>query len=125
MDNIATNFEQLYNKAVLYTKTSLELAKLKAIDKTSDIISSLAVIISISMIVAMFTLFLNIGIALWIGEILNNLSLGFLIISGFYVIVAIIVYVLRKSLIKEPIDNLIVSKLLETKNRENDITNLK
>ena len=125
MDNIATNFEQLYNKAVLYTKTSLELAKLKAIDKTSDIISSLAVIISISMIVAMFTLFLNIGIALWIGEILNTLSLGFLIISGFYVIVAIIVYVLRKSLIKEPIDNLIVSKLLETKNRENDITNLK
>jgi len=125
MDNIATNFEQLYNKAVLYTKTSLELAKLKAIDKTSDIISSLAVIISISMIVAMFTLFLNIGIALWIGEILNNMSLGFLIISGFYVIVAIIVYVLRKSLIKEPIDNLIVSKLLETKNRENDITNLK
>lgn len=125
MDNIATNFEQLYNKAVLYTKTSLELAKLKAIDKTSDIISSLAVIISISMIVAMFTLFLNIGIALWIGEMLNNMSLGFLIISGFYVIVAIIVYVLRKSLIKEPIDNLIVSKLLETKNRENDITNLK
>lgn len=125
MDNIATNFEQLYNKAALYTKTSLELAKLKAIDKTSDIISSLAVIISISMIVAMFTLFLNIGIALWIGEILNNMSLGFLIISGFYVIVAIIVYVLRKSLIKEPIDNLIVSKLLETKNRENDITNLK
>ena len=125
MDNIATNFEQLYNKAALYTKTSLELAKLKVIDKTSDIISSLAVIISISMIVAMFTLFLNIGIALWIGEMLNNMSLGFLIISGFYVIVAIIVYVLRKSLIKEPIDNLIVSKLLETKNRENDITNLK
>ena len=61
MENIATNIERLYLKAESYTKTSFELVKLRAIDKTSQIISSLAVVISVALIIAMFSLFLNIG----------------------------------------------------------------
>lgn len=125
MENIATNIEKLYDKATLYAKTSYELVRLKAIDKISEIISSLAVVISIVFIVAMFTLFLNVGIALWIGQTLNNISLGFFIVSGFYVLLAIIVFIYRKKLIKEPIDNLIVGKLLEEKIRERNDKNLK
>jgi hypothetical protein len=41
--------------------------------------------------------------------------MGFFLVSGFYFIVAIVVYLFRKSLIKIPIDNLIVSKLLKDK----------
>jgi len=41
--------------------------------------------------------------------------MGFFLVSGFYFIVAIIVYLFRKTLIKIPIDNLIVSKLLKDK----------
>jgi uncharacterized membrane protein len=63
----------------------------------------------------MFTLFINIGISLYIGKLLNDYAMGFFLVSGFYFIVAIIVYLFRKSLIKIPIDNLIVSKLLKDK----------
>lgn len=125
MENIATNIEMLYEKAENYTKTSIDLVKLKAIDKTSEIISSLAVVISVAFIVAIFTLFLNIGIALWIGDELNNMALGFFIVSAFYLIVGIIIYINRNSLIKVPIDNLIVGKLLEKKDRSSNETNLK
>jgi hypothetical protein len=41
--------------------------------------------------------------------------MGFFLISLFYFIVALIVFVFRKTLIKIPIDNLIVSKLLKDK----------
>ena len=125
MDNIATNIEMLYEKAENYTKTSIDLVKLKAIDKTSEIISSLAVVISVAFIVAIFTLFLNIGIALWIGDELNNMALGFFIVSAFYLIVGIIIFINRNSFIKVPIDNLIVGKLLEKKDRSSNETNLK
>ncbi|MGV9004298.1 hypothetical protein [Flavobacterium sp.] len=125
MENIATNIEKLYEKAENYTKTSIDLVKLKAIDKTSEIISSLAVVISIAFIVAIFSLFLNIGIALWIGDELNNTYLGFFIVSGFYFLVGIIIYINRRTFIKVPIDNLIVGKLLEKKDRTNNENNLK
>jgi hypothetical protein len=115
MENIATNIELLYKKAEQYSKTSFELLQLNTIDKISDVISSLSVVISISIIVAMFTLFINIGISLYIGKLLNDYAMGFFLVSGFYFIVAIIVYLFRKSLIKIPIDNLIVSKLLKDK----------
>lgn len=61
----------------------------------------------------MFTLFINIGISLYIGALLKNTALGFFIVSGFYFILVIAVYIFRKSLIKIPIDNLIVFKLLK------------
>ena len=115
MENIATDIELLYKKAEQYSKTSFELLQLNTIDKTSDVISSLSVVISISIIVAMFTLFINIGISLFIGKLLNDYAMGFFMVSGFYFIVAIIVYIFRKTLIKIPIDNLIVSKFLKDK----------
>lgn len=115
MENIATDIELLYNKAEKYTKTSFELLQLNTIDKTSDVISSLAVVTSMVIIVAMFILFMNIGISLLIGKLLNDYAMGFFLISGFYFIVALIVFVFRKTFIKIPIDNLIVSKLLKDK----------
>lgn len=123
MENIATNIEKLYEKAEKYSKTSLELVKLQTIDKTSDVISSLAVVISILLVVAIFTLFVNIGIGLWLGKLLNDYALGFFLVSGFYVVLGIIIYIFRIKLIKNPMDNLIVEKLLKSKSYEIDNKN--
>ena len=113
MENIAENIELLYQKVEKYSKTSFELLQLSAIDKTSDILSSLAVVIVLSFISAMFTLFLNIGISLYLGDLLQNYVLGFIIVAVCYLLIGIIIYLFRKSLIKTPIHNLIVSKFLK------------
>ncbi len=115
MENIAKNIGTLYNKAEQYSKTSLELIKLNVIDKSSDVISSLAVIVSLSLILAVFSLFFNIGIALLLGKAFESYAIGFFIVSGFYLVVAIVVYIFRKSLIKIPIDTIVVAKLMKEK----------
>ena len=74
MDNIATNAEMLYEKAKSYTETSLELFKLNAIDKTADIVSSLISRLALVLVVAMFTLFVNIALSLFLGK---NLIINF------------------------------------------------
>ena len=112
MENIAENVELLYEKAEQYSKTSFKLLQLTTIEKTSDVISSLAVIITISILFVMFTLFINIGMGLYIGALLKNTALGFFIVSGFYFLLVVAVFIFRKSLIKIPIDNLIIFKLL-------------
>ncbi|UPQ79621.1 hypothetical protein M0M57_01990 [Flavobacterium azooxidireducens] len=118
MENIATNLGKLYDKAEQYSRTSLELIKLNAIDKSSDVISSLAVVATLAFIVAIFTLFINLGLALLIGNALGDYAMGFFIVSGFYVFVGIILYVFRKNLIKIPIDNIVVGKLMKEKDEK-------
>ena len=115
MDNIATNFEKLYDKAKEYTETSLELYRLNAIDKTADVVSSLFARLALLMVVAMFSLLINIALSLYIGKLLDEMYLGFLIVSGFYLIVAIIIFLFSDKLLKIPLTNLVIAKLLKSK----------
>jgi hypothetical protein len=56
---------------------------------------------------------MNIGISLYLGDLLHNYVLGFMIVAIFYFIIGIIFFFFRKSLIKTPIENLIISKFLK------------
>ena len=123
MEKIATNIEMLFEKAQDYTKSSIELLKLNAIDKTADIAASLIFKLAFGLIVAMFLLFVNIGISLFLGKLIGENYLGFFIVSVFYLILAIILYIFRNQLISVPITNLVIKKLLETKNREDGNNN--
>jgi hypothetical protein len=108
------NSETLFDKVENYVKSSVDLFKLQLIDKSSDLISSLVAKVAIVLIVSMFLFFINIGIAIWIGEILNSLSLGFIIISGFYLITSILIYFYRNVFIKKPITNMIIKHLTKS-----------
>jgi len=119
METNATTNENLnmYEKAENYTKTSLELIKLKTVSATADVLSSLTSKIAVGAVVAFFTLFLNIGISLWIGKELGEYFYGFFIVALFYLIVAIVLLKTHHKLIKTPIGNMIVSSILkETQN---------
>lgn len=115
METIANQIEAVYNKAKNYTETSIELYKLNAIDTTADIVSSLALRFAIALVVSMFTLFVNIAISLFIGKQLGDYYLGFLIVSAFYLIMAVLIYFFSDKLIKTPIANMVIAKLLKTK----------
>lgn len=117
MDKLATNIELLFERAQNYTESSIELLKLNAIDKIADISASLTFRLVFGLIVAMFSLFVNIGISLYIGKLLGEMYLGFLIVSGFYFVLAIVLFLFKNQLIKTPVTNLVIKKLLETKIR--------
>ncbi|MDP5200067.1 hypothetical protein [Flavobacterium sp. DG2-3] len=116
--NATTNEDlNLYEKAENYAKTSLELLKLKTVCSVADGAASLASKIAIGIVVAFFTLFLNIGISLWIGKELGEYYYGFFIMALFYLILVIVVVKSHHKLIKTPIGNTIISSILkETKN---------
>lgn len=123
METNATTNENLnmYEKAENYTKTSLELIKLKTVSAVADVLSSLTSKIAVGAVVAFFTLFLNIGISLWIGKELGEYFYGFFIVALFYLIVAIVLLKTQHKLIKTPIGNMIVSSILKETNP--DLTN--
>lgn len=115
METNATTNDNLnmYEKAENYTKTSLELIKLRTVSATADVLSTLTSRIAVGVVVAFFTLFLNIGLSLWIGKELGEYYYGFFAIAGFYLIVAIVLHKTQHKLIKTPIGNMIVSSILK------------
>jgi hypothetical protein len=115
MDNPGTPIETLIERVENYGKTSMELFKLSAIDKSADVASSLAVRFSIFMVVALFTLVINIGGALWIGEALGKPYYGFFVAALFYAIIALLLFTFGRTWIKIPVSNSIIKELMNQK----------
>ena len=105
----------LFEKAEAYAKTNVDLFKLKAIDKSADVVSSLVARIAIIVVVLLIAVMINIGLALWIGELLGKSYLGFFIIAAFYIIVALILHYNRGKMIKAPINDSIILQMLKEK----------
>ena len=113
METIQPNMiESLIEKAFDYGKISLELAKLKAVDKTSNIVSSAFSQVVIYLFVFSFLLFLNLGLALWIGELLGKNYYGFLIIAAVYGLVGLIIRIFMYRWIKNCVCNGLIKRLL-------------
>jgi hypothetical protein len=106
-------FESLFEKASDYGKTSYELVKLKALDKTSDVVSSFIPRSFVLVLIASFMLFLNLGIALWLGDLLGKLFYGFFVVSGFYVIAGIVIYFFIHKWLKRIVSDYFIKHMLK------------
>jgi ABC-type multidrug transport system fused ATPase/permease subunit len=105
--------EKLSEKGEDYGKTTLELMKLKTIDKSADMFSNLVSWLIVILIAILFFTLLNIAIALWLGGIMGQSSYGFFTVSGFYAFLTLVFLIFRKQLIKKPVNNSIVKQLLD------------
>ena len=121
MESTASEIKSLFYKARAYAETSIELYKLQAVDATAEVVSALVVRMILGVLIAVFSLFVNIGLALWIGEALGTMYLGFFTVSLFYVIVAVFFYIFRESIVKSPIANFMIAKLMSEKKSINEI----
>jgi fatty acid desaturase len=100
MEDNTNLFESLLERATDYSKTSYELVKLRAVDKTSDVVSSFVPHSIVFVLMASFILFLNLGLAFWLGEVLGEIFYGFLVIAGFYVLSGIVIHFLMHKWLK-------------------------
>ena len=105
--------EPLLESAEDYGKTSFELLKLKALDKTSEMASSIAIFIVVILIISMIILIGTIGIALWLGEILGKTWYGFFSVAGAYGILGTVFYFFIYKWLKKVISNFIIKHVLK------------
>lgn len=111
MENSTTTIEKLIEKAEIYSKTSLELCKYKAVSKSADIFSNVAAKMVIMLVVVLFLLLINVGLALWVGQELGKVYYGFFTIAFGYLCLAILLYIFREEWIKNPVSNFIINKM--------------
>jgi len=113
MEENTNLIDELIEKTVDYGRYSLELAKLKALDKTSDTISAFLAHSVVVVVLVAFMLFLSLGLAIWAGKILGEIYFGFLAVAGFYCVAAILIYFFMLKWIKKCIGNTIIKQVLK------------
>lgn len=102
--------EPLFDRIKEYSKTSIDLIKLKSIDKSSDFLSALIFRIILGILFTFALLFLNIAMALWLGDIMGKNYYGYFIVTSFYIVVGIFLRLFRTQ-IKLNICNSIITYL--------------
>ncbi len=105
--------ESLLEKAIEYSKTSYELAKLKALDKTSDVVSSFIPQALAFVLIASFMIFLNLGLAFWLGKILGEIYFGFFVVAAFYLVLGVVFHFFMSKSLKKYICNAFIKKMLK------------
>ena len=108
-----SSIDALIEKGEQYGKTTLELLKLKTLDKSSDVASNLVSWLIVFVFAVLFFLILNIGVVLWLGGLMGKSYYGFFAVSGFYALLALIFGIFRKQLVKDPLNNSIIEQVLE------------
>jgi hypothetical protein len=113
MENQSPSFGTLFEHAGEYLETRLDLLKLQAIDKASDAASSAVSRLAIVLIGVFALLLLNVGLSLWVGDLVGKDYLGFFIVAGFYILLAVIIHFAKDTWIKGPISTMIIKKMLK------------
>lgn len=111
-DGTMLNISAIFDKLADLGKARLELARLKGIDATTQIASSsIATIVFLALCCFTFLL-LNIGVALYIGTVMESIYFGFIILAGFYSLAAIVYQLAFNKLIKRVIRNYFIKQLM-------------
>jgi hypothetical protein len=113
MENQTSSIESIFERIKSYGETRFELIKLKAIDKSSSFVSVLITYLVVFVIFGCVFLFLNIGIALLIGDWLGESYYGFLILAAIYAVVGFVLLKNRDKWVKTPVVNMMVKGMHE------------
>jgi hypothetical protein len=105
--------ESLLDKASDYGKTSFELIKLKTLDKTTDAVSSVVPHSIVVILISTFVIFLNLGIALFLGDLFGKMYFGFFAVAAFYILAGVIIHFFLHAQIKKVVADYFIKQVLK------------
>ncbi len=103
--------ENMMHNIKEYAETRIDLGLLTFQDKATGVISSVASVFVVGILSVFFIFFASVGVAWMIGQSLQNPSIGFFIVAGFYLLVTAIILLNKDKWIGLPIINSLLKKI--------------
>lgn len=103
---------ETFEYARQYARQKVEYHKLDLAGRMAKMTSFMITFIIAIFLIGMLITFLSIGLALLIGQLLNSLFWGFIIMAGVFFAVACIVYIFRKKWITNPLLSVLLNELI-------------
>jgi len=113
--NLKEDAKDILNHAGDYAETFYKLNLLRLTKKVSDVASVVVNSLLIFFISLCILLFISFAGAWWLGDVVQNRALGFLLIAGFYLLIILVLILMRKKIISPFIRNTLIRKIYEEK----------
>jgi len=111
MNEDPTLIDSLFKRLTEFGLTYFELLKLKAISRITATASALFPDIIVSTLILIFLLFINLGLAFWLGEVLGRIYLGFLTVAAFYLLLGLFSHIFMRGWLKKIAANYFIRKI--------------
>ena len=115
--NLKEDAKDVLNHAGDYAETFYKLSLVRLTKKVSDIASGVVNSVLIFFISLCILLFISFAGAWWLGDVVENRALGFLLIAGFYLLIVLVLVLMRKKVISPFIRNTLIRKIYEEKDQ--------
>src|SRR5215813_9489892 len=99
MEELKIKTERLTEHIEEYLDTSYKLAIVNVTEKVSEVSAGSFLAFPICILGSLVLFFLGIGCAIWIGNMINNNVVGYLIVAGIFLVLMGILFLLRKKVI--------------------------
>ncbi len=107
------NNDSLFDRAKDYLDTNIELKKLTVIQAVAKAAGSAVSGVILAVIAIFFLFFLSIAAGFYIGELLSSVYTGFFVVTAFYLVLGVILMLMSKNYIQNPIVDKLISKILK------------
>jgi hypothetical protein len=115
MPENSNQLEPLYQRIEEYRKTSVQLFKLKAVEKTAELVSSYVLKTILVVVFSLATVFASIGLSIWLGQYVGNLYLGFVYMACVYCVLGFFLCFFMRNYIKNRLMNSMVLQMSQSK----------
>lgn len=112
-EDFKTKMSNLKEHVGDYVHTYTQIAKAKAVKGASNATAGVVLGITAFFLGFFFLFFTGFGLGWWFGNLFNNRAAGFFAVAGFFLLLCIVLFALRKKIIVPLIRNMLISKIYE------------
>ena len=113
VDEVKEGTRDLLTHVTDFLETYYNLTVVNLAQKGVNIASAVVNSILLCFIAVLFFAFLGVGVAWWLGDVINSRAGGFFIMAGFYMLVILGLIFMRKKMIFPFLRNMITKKIYE------------
>lgn len=109
-----SRIKELINSAMTYVELKIKELKLEVAEKAAALVADITGGFALLFFGLMFIFFISLWAALFLNNILNSSHLGFLIVAFSWLIAGLIIFTMRKTMIKKPVRNWMTERIMKS-----------
>lgn len=102
-DDLKNHIDEVKNEFEDYVDKRISLLKLHLVEELSRFTAGFAVKLGILYLLFFVFMFLSLAAAFFLGDLLGSNGLGFTLVAGFYLLLAVIFWLSRRIWVEKPI----------------------
>jgi len=112
-EELLENVGETSEYARQFAQKQYDYIRLVVAERTAKVASTLVTVIAVTFFAILVIIMLSLTLGFYLGNLMKSYPLGFLTVTGFYLVLALVVYSMRRQIVTNPILTMIIKAMLD------------